>query len=115
VHYVDETSIARVYDHLLAKLEPDERVIPTPVSSWSTFYTSIRPPAKNSSDTYVSDYQGASKLQRVAMVHGVAIIMLYHTHKAEASDYVETIQGTLGTAEAWPRRAWISLGAPARS
>jgi hypothetical protein len=34
------------------------------------------------------------------MVHGVAIVLLYHTRKAEASDFVETIQGTLGTAAA---------------
>jgi len=73
---------------------PDTRLVVVDV------YTSIRPPAKSSSDSYVSDYQGASELQRVAMVHGVAIVLLYHTRKAEASDFVETIQGTLGTAAA---------------
>ena len=32
--------------------------------------------------------------------HGVAVVALYHTRKAESTDFVETVQGTFGTAGA---------------
>lgn len=63
-------------------------------------YTRIRPREVRRSDYYVADYDAASHLQAVAMEHGVAIMALYHTRKAESEDFVETVQGTFGTAAA---------------
>jgi hypothetical protein len=36
----------------------------------------------------------------LATERGVPIVALYHTRKAEAADFVETVQGTFGTASA---------------
>lgn len=59
----------------------------------------IRPRVK-SSDYFAADYDAASPLQALAIERGVPIVVLYHTRKAEASDFVETVQGTFGTAAA---------------
>jgi hypothetical protein len=63
-------------------------------------WTRVRPYAREQSNRYQADYEAASLLQGVAVNYGVAIIALYHTRKAEAADFVETVQGTFGTAGA---------------
>jgi hypothetical protein len=60
----------------------------------------IRPRATKRSDYYQVDYEAAAPLQTVAIHRGVSIVALYHTRKAEAEDFVETVQGTFGTAAA---------------
>ncbi len=62
-------------------------------------YPRIRPYTRDRS-SFQADYEGASLLQAIAVEFGVAIVALYHTRKAEASDFVETVQGTFGTAAA---------------
>jgi hypothetical protein len=62
-------------------------------------YPRIRPQSKNR-DQYQTDYEGAAQLQALAITHGVAVVALYHTRKAEAVDFVETVQGTFGIAGA---------------
>jgi len=60
----------------------------------------IRPRASKRTDYYQVDYDAAAPLQTLAMSHGIAVVALYHTRKAEAEDFVETVQGTFGTAAA---------------
>lgn len=50
--------------------------------------------------SFETDYEAASLLQAIAVEFGVAIVALYHTRKAESSDFVEMVQGTFGTAAA---------------
>jgi hypothetical protein len=63
-------------------------------------YPRIRPQTGSNRDRYQTDYESAALLQAIAVRHGVAVVALYHTRKAEASDFVETVQGTFGTAGA---------------
>jgi hypothetical protein len=64
-------------------------------------YPRVRPySGERSGNLYQSDYDAASLLQALAVRYGVAIVALYHTRKAEASDFVETVTGTFGTAGA---------------
>jgi AAA domain len=63
-------------------------------------WTRVRPFTQNNSDRYQSDYEAASAVQALGVRHGVALVALYHTRKAESSDFVETVQGTFGTAGA---------------
>ncbi len=63
-------------------------------------YPRIRPYSRDHGNLFQSDYEGAALLQAVAVKYGIAIVCLYHTRKAEASDFVETVQGTFGTAAA---------------
>jgi hypothetical protein len=63
-------------------------------------WTRIRPFASNHTDRYQADYEAASTVQALGIRRGVAVLALYHTRKAESSDFVETVQGTFGTAGA---------------
>jgi AAA domain len=63
-------------------------------------WSRVRPSSNENGNRYQSDYESAAALQAVAMRHGVAVVALYHTRKAEAADFVETVQGTFGTAGA---------------
>jgi hypothetical protein len=63
-------------------------------------WTRIRPTTRDNGNRYQADYDAAAALQAVAIKYGVAIVALFHTRKAEAADFVETVQGTFGTAAA---------------
>ncbi len=63
-------------------------------------YPRIRPHSRDRSNLFQADYEGASLLQALAVSYGVAVVCVYHTRKAESSDFVETVQGTFGTAAA---------------
>ena len=45
---------------------------------------------------YSADYQAIAKLQRFAGERGLAVILVHHTRKMEASDPLEKVSGTLG-------------------
>ncbi len=60
----------------------------------------IRPRGGKSTDYFSVDYDGAARLQGIALARGIAVVALMHTRKAEAADFVETVQGTFGTAAA---------------
>jgi hypothetical protein len=62
-------------------------------------YPRIRPHSRDR-NLFQADYEGASLLQALAVSYGVAVVCIYHTRKAESSDFVETVQGTFGTAAA---------------
>jgi hypothetical protein len=90
---LDEGGIEKLDGWLVG--HPDARVVLIDV------WPRIRPRStKRSADQYTVDYDAAAMLQVLATVHGIGIVVLYHTRKAEADDFVETVQGTLGTAGA---------------
>jgi hypothetical protein len=60
----------------------------------------IRPRVTKRTDCYQADYDAAAPLQGLAISRGIAVVSLFHTCKAEAEDFVETVQGTFGTAAA---------------
>lgn len=60
----------------------------------------VKQRAGNRSDPYQSDYDNAAKLQALAISKGVSVVALTHTRKAEADDWVATLQGTFGSAAA---------------
>jgi hypothetical protein len=60
----------------------------------------IRPRVDRRADFFQADYDAAAPLQSLATSHGVAMTALFHTRKAEAAEFVETVQGTFGTAAA---------------
>jgi hypothetical protein len=73
---------------------PDARLVLVDV------WTRVRSQARDNGNRYQADYDAAAPLQAVAIRYGVAIVVLYHTRKAESPDFVETVQGTFGTAGA---------------
>lgn len=88
----DEGGIERLVAWLDA--HPSTRLVVVDV------WTRVRPYAREQGNHYQADYEAASLLQAVAVRRGVAIVALYHTRKAEASDFVESVTGTFGTAAA---------------
>jgi hypothetical protein len=56
----------------------------------------VRPPKSRTQDSYEADYAALSPLQRFASEHRIAIIVITHVRKQEASDPLEMISGTNG-------------------
>jgi hypothetical protein len=56
----------------------------------------IRPARLKDEDPYSYDYRTAITLQRIAGAHGIAIVLVHHTRKSAAEDYLESISGTNG-------------------
>ncbi|WP_340668839.1 AAA family ATPase [Bradyrhizobium ottawaense] len=56
----------------------------------------IRPPKGRNQDSYAADYAALSPLQRYASEHRLAVVVVTHVRKMEASDPLEMISGTNG-------------------
>jgi len=56
----------------------------------------VRPPKKANQDSYASDYDAISPLQKWAGEHRLAVIVVHHVRKAEAEDPLESVSGTNG-------------------
>jgi hypothetical protein len=56
----------------------------------------FRKPANGKSPLYSADYEAITGLQKIAMDHGIAIIVLHHDRKSDADDAFDTVSGTLG-------------------
>jgi len=56
----------------------------------------IRPERTRDEDPYTYDYRSATTLQRLAGEFGIAIVIIHHTRKSAADDYLESISGTNG-------------------
>jgi AAA domain len=56
----------------------------------------IRPARERDEEPYTYDYRSTMALQRLAQDHGIAIIVVHHTRKSAADDYLESISGTNG-------------------
>lgn len=59
-------------------------------------FTRIRPPKDAKGDAYQQDADATALLQRLALDHHVAIVLIVHQRKASADDPFDTISGTLG-------------------
>ncbi|MCO5145541.1 MAG: AAA family ATPase [Aquamicrobium sp.] len=56
----------------------------------------VRPAKKRTQDSYEADYAALSPLQRWSGEHGLAVVVVTHVRKMEASDPLEMISGTNG-------------------
>jgi hypothetical protein len=50
--------------------------------------------------SYDSDYADLGPLQRLAIMFGIAIVVVHHVRKLPADDWIDTLSGTLGLAGA---------------
>ena len=78
----------RLRDWLKSKAKPRMVIIDT--------LNYIRPDRNRDEDPYSYDYRSATTLQRLAGEFGIAIILIHHTRKSAADDYLESISGTNG-------------------
>ncbi len=49
---------------------------------------------------YDADYAAVAELKRIADNHGVAVVVVHHTRKSAADDYLDTVSGSQGLAGA---------------
>ncbi|MGF7163136.1 hypothetical protein FHS85_004794 [Rhodoligotrophos appendicifer] len=56
----------------------------------------VRAVRRNNDGIYDSDYQALIPLQEWASQHGIAVIAVHHTRKAEADDPLDTVSGSTG-------------------
>lgn len=56
----------------------------------------IRPPTKSNKGLYEADYAIGQALLKLAADYGVAIVLVHHTRKGDASDPLELISGSTG-------------------
>jgi len=70
--------------------QPDPRLIVIDTLNY------IRPERTRDEDPYSYDYRSALSLQRLASEFSVAIVLIHHTRKSAADDYLESISGTNG-------------------
>jgi RecA-family ATPase len=80
---------------------------PDLVSSWLTAHpearlvivdtlAKVKPQRKRNGDVYAEDSAAGAQLQALAFKHRAAILVLTHTRKASAEDFLEAVSGTLG-------------------
>jgi hypothetical protein len=69
---------------------PDARSII--IDTWAKY----RPPSTSRGDRYDEDYRLAGELQGWAAGHNVALMAITHTRKAEATDPLEKVSGSVG-------------------
>lgn len=73
---------------------PDARLVIVDV------FARIRGRSGPQSSAYESDYGPMSVLKALADKHGVAILVVHHTRKADAEDFLDVVSGTQGLAGA---------------
>jgi hypothetical protein len=60
----------------------------------------VRGPASRDDRPYEADYQALARAKTIADQYGVPFIMVHHTRKAAADDFIDTISGTHGLGAA---------------
>ena len=73
---------------------PDARLVIVDV------FTKIRGTTAGNEGRYESDYRAMSALKDLADEAGVAFLVVHHTRKAEATDFIDAVSGTQGLAGA---------------
>jgi RecA-family ATPase len=56
----------------------------------------VKPRRKKNGDVYAEDSAAGAQLQALAFKHRAAVLVLTHTRKAAAEDFLEEVSGTLG-------------------
>jgi hypothetical protein len=78
--------------HLIAWLEKNRDAKLIAIDTWAKF----RPTKVKGKDDYSQDYEASSDLKTMADHYGVAIMIVHHCRKTEASDPFDEVSGTLG-------------------
>ncbi len=59
-------------------------------------FTRVKAPKGKNEESYQHDAECTAALQRLALEHGVAIVLVHHQRKAGSDDIFDTFSGTLG-------------------
>jgi RecA-family ATPase len=56
----------------------------------------FRAPADSRKGAYSADYEAVAALQKLALEHRMAVVIVHHDRKMDADDPFDTVSGTLG-------------------
>lgn len=59
-------------------------------------YARVKRPVKNLGNSYSEDYSDAIKWKDLADSHGLALLLVHHTRKQSAEDFINSVSGTNG-------------------
>lgn len=85
---LDDGGLDRISSWLLAHPEARLVIIDT--------LAKVKPHRKRNGDIYAEDNAAGAQLQALAFKHPVAVVVVTHTRKASAEDFLEEVSGTLG-------------------
>jgi len=54
------------------------------------------PPSDNKANAYQADYQALGRLQKLALKHGIALVVVHHVRKMKATDVLDEVSGSAG-------------------
>lgn len=75
---------------LWMETHPDARLVVVDV------FAKVRTPPPPGAQVYQADYDEASRLKAIADRHGVPLLLVHHTRKQEAQDFVDGVSGSRG-------------------
>jgi hypothetical protein len=81
----------------MADLEEWCRSVPKPTLVIIDTLARFRKPVTGTAALYNVDYAAIAGMQKIAIEHGVAIVVLHHDRKADADNPFDTVSGTLGS------------------
>jgi AAA domain len=72
------------------------RSVPNPVMVVIDTLEKFRAPADGRKGAYSADYEAVAALQKLALEHRMAVVIVHHDRKMDADDPFDTVSGTLG-------------------
>lgn len=80
----------------LEEMEAWIRSVPDPVLIVVDVLTKVRPRTSENAQVYEGDYRALTGMHRIASDHGISILVVTHTRKAQADDPFDAVSGTRG-------------------
>lgn len=63
-------------------------------------YAQVKSPSKNYGNLYAEDYKEASRWKKLADSYNVGVLLVHHTRKQSADDFINSVSGTNGLTAA---------------
>jgi len=91
-----DTVAPRIDNGLIGRLDEWRTTVDLPRLIIIDTLAMVKPPKGKNQDSYAADYEAVSLLQRYASEHRLAVMLVTHVRKMEASDPLEMVSGTNG-------------------
>jgi AAA domain len=110
------TSWRRAHEGGIEEITEWCQSVPNPVMVVIDTLEKFRAPADGRKGAYSADYEAVAALQKLALGHRIAVVIVHHDRKMDADDPFDTVVGNIGThgrgrhhsdreAQSWGRHA----------
>jgi RecA-family ATPase len=90
------TSWRRAHEGGIEEITEWCQSVPNPVMVVIDTLEKFRAPADGRKGEYSADYEAVAALQKLALGHRIAVVIVHHDRKMDADDPFDTVSGTLG-------------------